>query len=423
MRRRLHAEIVAIGTELLLGDSVDTNSAWLSRRLTELGIAVTRHTSVDDDVARMLSVLGEASQRADAVLVTGGLGPTQDDLTRQAVARLAGVPLERRDALVDHVTTHFARSGRRMPPSNLVQADLPRGARVLRPHGTAAGFAVDLGRCAVYCLPGVPREMRAMADADVFPELAERAGLGTTVSRVVRTAGMSESHVAELLADTVEELEADDRASIAFLASRGETRVRVTATAASRQEALGLIDPVVERIVELLGAGVAGLDEEGPEHAVLRQLRQLGWTLGVAESMTGGGLAARLTRVPGASAVFRGGIVTYATDVKATLAGVDPALLEAHGPVSEQAATALARGARSRLGADVGVGVVGVAGPRAQGGKPVGLVHLAVVTPAGDVARQLDITRRSREDVQDFAVSYALDFVRRRLAEDAVGAA
>ena len=414
---RVRAEIVTIGTEFVLGESVDTNSTWLSARLTELGIPVLRHTSIDDDVDRIADVLAEALARADAVLVTGGLGPTQDDLTRIAVARVAGVPLERRPDLEEHVREHFRRTGREMPRSNLVQADLPRGARVLPPQGTAAGFAVAVDGAVVYCLPGVPREMRAMFDGHVFGELATRAGRGTTVSRVVRTAGMAESQVADLLGDIVAELARDGRAALAFLASRGETRVRVTATGGSRSAALGVIDPLVDRIVDVLGAGVAGLDDEGAEHAVLRQLRQLGWTLGLAESMTGGGVAARLTRVPGASRVFRGGLVVYATDVKVSLAGVDPSLLEAHGPVSAEVARALADAARVRLGTDVGLGLVGVAGPDEQGGKPVGRIHLAMSTGGGHaVERELDRPRRDREDIQDFAASAALDFLRRELA-------
>ena len=441
---RLRAEVVGIGTELLLGDAIDTNSAWLCARLGELGISVHRHTNVDDDIGRIVAVLAEAAARADAVIVTGGLGPTQDDLTRAAVAALARVPLVRDQSLVDYITDYFARSGRQMPMSNLVQADIPRGARVLTPQGTAAGLAIDVdgpdgGVCTIYCLPGVPREMKDMANASVLGELTDRAGLGTTVSRVIRTAGMAESQVSELLDDLVTETTRDHQVGIAFLASKGETRVRVTATGEDRSAALTLTDPIVDRIVERLGAGVAGLDDEGPEHAVVRQLRQLGATLALAESMTAGGVAARIARVPGASAVLRGGLVVYATPAKVEVAGIDPSLLDAHGPVSAEVAGALAERARVVVGADVGLGLVGVAGPAEQGGMPVGRVYLALSTDgsasaaaprggtvtqpdeaaagaAGIAVAEINLPRRSREDIQDFAVSRALDFLRRRLA-------
>lgn len=428
----MRAELVAIGTELLLGELVDTNSAWISARLAEIGVDVYRQVTVGDNVDRITEALRDAVERADAVLVTGGLGPTQDDLTRDAVAKLAGVGLERHDELVEHVAQVFARSGRSMPANNLMQADLPEGARVLAPVGTAAGFALDVGRATVYCLPGVPREMEPMLARDVLPALAERGGLAATVSRLVRTAGMSESGVAEQLAPLVERLEGpsesrdpslngqgdDDRVTLAFLASRGETRVRVTGKSTSREAALAVVDPIVDEIVEVLGAGVAGLDDEGPEYAVGRLLAGRGWTLAAAESVTGGHLGARLVGVPGASAWFRGGLVVYTEQAKTILAGVHPDLLARFGPVSTETAAALASGARDRLGADVGVGVVGVAGPATQGGRPVGTVCLAVALPGVlPATRELTLPGRSRSELQEWAASAALDELRRRLAE------
>lgn len=410
----LTAEIVAVGTELVAGEAVDTNSAWLSRRLGELGIRVLRHTSVADDLGHMVTVLSECARRAEAVVMTGGLGPTPDDLTRHAAAAVAGVPLERRQDLVDRITGYFAAAGRDMPPSNLVQADVPEGARVLPAQGTAPGFAFDVDRASVYCLPGVPREMQAMAEADLIPELAARAGRGVTVSRLVRTAGMAESHVAELVSEVLDPTGGGP--AVAYLASKGETRVRITTTAPDRAAALARINPLVDRIVDRLGAGVAGLDDEGPEHAVVRQLRQAGLTLAVAESMTAGGVAARIARVPGASMVLLGGIVVYATASKTALAGVPAAVLDDHGPVSAVVAARLAAGVRDRLTADLGLGLVGVAGPAQQGGVPVGRVHLALDTGGQVYERELNLSRRSREDIQDFAVSAAVDFVRRRVA-------
>ena len=361
------AELVAIGTELLLGDHVDTNSAWISQRLAAIGVNVYRHTTVGDNVGRIADVLEGAARRVDVVVVTGGLGPTQDDLTREAVANVAGVGLERRQGLADGIAEYFAARGRPMPGNNLVQADLPVGARALEPVGTAPGFVVQVGQAEVWCVPGVPREMQVMVERDLLPALQERYGLAATVSRLVRTSGMSESSVAERLADLVADLDAAGNPTIAFLASRGETRVRVTARAATVAAAGVIAEPVVAAVVARLGDGVSGLDGEGVEHAIARQLLAMGLTLATAESVTGGGVGARLVRVDGASDWYRGGLITYATSTKAELAGVDPALLGREGPVSEPVAAALAAGARERLGADLGLAVVGVAGPRPRG--------------------------------------------------------
>lgn len=414
----MRAELVSVGSELLLGQLVDTNSTWIAARLAEIGVDVHRQVTVGDNVERMIEAIGAAVGRADAVIVTGGLGPTQDDLTRVAVARLAGVELERRPELVEHVTGMFASGGRVMPANNLVQADLPAGARILAPAGTAAGFALDVGPATVYCLPGVPREMEVMVSRDVLPDLARGGGLAATASRLVRTAGMAESAVAEALAGVVDRLEPAGNPTIAFLASRGETRVRVTGKSTSREAALALVDPLVDEVAAMLGRGVTGLDDEGPEHAVARRLQALGWTLAVAESVTGGNLGARLVAVPGASTWFRGGLIVYTAEAKTTLGGVHPEVLARFGLVSQETAGALASGARDRLTADVGIGVVGVAGPTTQGGREVGTVCLAVALPGNlPTTRELRLPGRSRSEVQEWAASAALDELRRRLAE------
>lgn len=414
----MRAELVAVGSELLLGEGVDTNSAWISARLAEVGVDVHRHVTVGDNVDRMTAVFAEALARADAVVVTGGLGPTADDLTRVAVARVAGVELRRRPELVESLTARFRDAGRSMPPSNLVQTDLPEGARALAPVGTAPGFALEVDGATLYCVPGVPREMEVMVERDVVPALIARGGLAVTVSRSVRTAGVDEAAVGEIVGEVVERLDAAANPTIAFLASRGETRVRVTGKAGNREAALALVDPVVEEVARLLGRGVAGLDDEGAEHAVARHLQRLGWNLGVCESVSGGNLAARLVGVPGASGWFVGGLVVYATPTKVSLAGMDPALLEREGPVSEVTAGALAEGACERLGADVGIGVVGVAGPTTQNDRPVGTVCVGLALPGGAVhTRALQLPGRSRAQIQEWAASVALDFTRRRLAE------
>ena len=413
----MRAELIAIGSELLLGDNVDTNSAWISARLAEIGVDVHRHITVGDNVDRMTDVLVEACKRADAVIVTGGLGPTSDDLTRVAVARAAGVELERRHELAEYLYSYWAKTGREMPESNLVQADLPAGALVLEPVGTAAGFAVEVAGATVWCVPGVPREMEVMVARDILPRLREAAGTATTVSRVVRTAGMAESAVGEAVQPVVARLEAAGNPTVAFLATKGETRVRLTAKAETREAALALLDPLVDEVVGILGNNVAGIDDEGLEWTIARQLGALGLTLGLAESVTGGGVSARLVSVSGASSWLRGSLVTYATEVKSSVAQVPAAVLDEHGPVSESTAAALASGARSVLGADVGLAVVGVAGPATQGGHPVGFTCVAVALPDGTTvtgARRLPA--RARVELQEFAVSMALDFLRRRLA-------
>jgi nicotinamide-nucleotide amidase len=414
----VRAEIVAVGDELLLGEATDTNSAWLSARLAELGVRMSRHVTVADVVDDIAGALREACGRADVVLVSGGLGPTQDDVTRHAVAAVAGVALQRRTELEEYLRDYFARAGREMPERNLVQAELPVGARVLPAVGTAAGFAVDVGAATVYCLPGVPHEMRAMFDAEVVPALLERGDLEAIVSRVVRTGGLAEAAVADLCAPLVERLAPEGNPTVAFLASSGETRVRLTARADTPAAAHKLLAPLVAELLDRLGPGVTGVDDEGVEFSVARMLRAAGWTLALGESITGGGVAARLVTVHGASDWFRGGLVTYATDTKGALAGVDPALLDEHGPVSEPAAAALAGGARERLDADVGLGIVGVAGPTTQGGAPVGTVCVGVsFAGAGERTRTVRLPVRGRAEIQRFAASVALDYLRRRLAE------
>ena len=412
------AELVAVGSELLLGELVDTNSAWISARLAEAGIDVFRHTTVGDNTQRMLAVLRGACERANTVIVTGGLGPTHDDLTRVVVAKLMAVGLRRHEDLAEGIAAYFAERGLMMPANNLIQADLPVGARVLRPVGTAPGFVVEVNSTTVYCVPGMPREMKIMITRDVIPDIVRRSGLAVTVSRVVRTAGMSESEVAERCALVIDELDTARNPTIALLASRGETRVRVTAKAASREAALALANPVVERLIGLLGIGVVGIDDEGVEAAIGRLLQRLGLTLGVAESVTGGGVAARIVSVPGASSWFRGGLITYATSTKATLGGVDPAILERDGPVAESTVGQLAVGARERLSADVGLAVVGVAGPTRQSGQAVGTCCVGVALPDGAVRTYtVRLPGHTRADLQEFAASAALDYLRRQLAE------
>ncbi|HSJ43473.1 MAG TPA: competence/damage-inducible protein A [Euzebyales bacterium] len=411
----LRADVIAVGSELLTGDIVDTNSAWVAQRLSGLGINVRHVTVVGDVLDDLVATLRTAVTAADLVVVSGGLGPTPDDLTRFAVADVAGVPLERRDDLVDGIRRFFAELGRRMADTNLVQADLPVGATAIPPAGTAPGFTIEVDGTLVIALPGVPSELHTMMDRSVTPLLRRRGGLAVTVSRTVHTAAVAESDVAERCADVVDRVHRAGRAQVAFLASQGRTRVRVSARARDAAAAHAVVDPVVAEIVDRLGPAVTGLDDEGVEHAIARILGARGWTLAVAESITGGGVGARLVTVPGASGWFTGGVVTYATAAKSVLAAVPERVLAEHGPVSEETARALAVGIRGRLDTDVGLAVVGVAGPTTQGDRRVGTVCVAVAVHGSVHTRTVHLPPRSRVESQGFATTTALEYLRRRL--------
>lgn len=412
----MRCEIVGVGTELLLGQIVNTNAAWIGQRLADVGWDCLRHTAVGDNQARIAEVIREALGRADAVIVTGGLGPTQDDVTREAMAAVAGVPLVRRPELEAWLRERFARMGvQRMAEMNLRQADVPEGARYIdNPRGTAPGLIVEVDGKPAYAVPGVPREMEGMLEQVVLPDLAARAGEGRAiVSRTLRTAGVGESRLAERLTPLWEEAGAGE-VTLAYLASPGEVRVRLTAVGATRDEALADIAPVEARIREELGDIVYGTDDETLEAAVGRLLRERGGTLATAESLTGGLLGGRITAVPGSSGYYLGGVVAYATDAKASLLGVDQELLAGAGPVSEPVAAAMAEGARKAFGADLGLAATGVAGPAEQAGRRVGTLCLGVADAAGTATRTLTAPG-DRTQVRLWASAVALDLMRRRL--------
>ncbi|WP_261553822.1 competence/damage-inducible protein A [Frankia tisae] len=417
----MRAELLAVGDELLYGDIVNGNAAWLGRQLADVGVTVATSTVVGDDVEVIATAIRVALDRADAVIMTGGLGPTQDDLTREGIAAAAGVELRRDDVLEAELRRRFQAmgrlDGRDVPMMNYRQADLPRGAQPLpNGPGTAPGLRMEIGAGVVYAMPGVPFEMNDMFTASVLPDILRRAGQpAVVVHRVLRTAGMWESAVAEALAGEVDRLAPIGNPRIAFLASGGQTRVRITAQARDRAAAETLIAPVEAAARAALGAGVYGGDEDSLESVVLGLLRARSATLAVAESITGGLLAGRLTDVPGASVVFRGGVVSYATDVKASVLGVDEGLLAAEGAVSANTAAAMAAGVRARLGADYGLATTGVAGPAELEGKPAGTVHLGLAGPDGTTTRSVRLPG-DRARVRAFAAVTALDLLRRTLA-------
>jgi len=406
----VRCEIIGVGTELLLGQIVNTNAAWIGQRLADVGWDCLRHTQ------RIGGTIGEALGRADAVIVTGGLGPTQDDVTREALAEVAGVALVRQPELEAWLRERFGRMGiQRMAEMNLRQADVPEGARTIdNPRGTAPGLIIEIDGKPVYAVPGVPREMEGMLERVVLPDLAARAGEGRAiVSRTLRTAGVGESRLAERLTPLWEEAGAG-QVTMAYLASPGEVRVRLTAVGPTRDEALAEIAPVEARIREELGDIVYGADEEALEAAVGRLLRERGLSLATAESLTGGLLGGRITNVPGASDYYLGGVVAYATDAKASLLGVDPDLLAADGPVSEPVAAAMAEGARKAFGADLGLAATGVAGPTEQSGRRVGTLCLGVADAAGTATQTLTAPG-DRTQVRLWTATVALDLARRRL--------
>jgi nicotinamide-nucleotide amidase len=408
----VRCEVVAVGTELLLGQIVDTNSSWIGEQLAVHGIEHLRQTKVGDNHDRIVDVLRGALDRADAVIVCGGLGPTQDDITREAIASVMGVPLVRRDELADVIRELFASRGRAMPENNLRQADVPEGARVIEQRtGTAPGLICPVGDKVVYAVPGVPYEMQEMLQRAVLPDLTARAGVRVAiVSRTLRTWGESESRVAELLGPRLEALDGAGNPTIAFLASGIEgIKVRLTARAGSAAEAEALLDAEEAEVRAVLGQTVFSSTDQPMEAEVGRLLLQQGRTLAVAESLTGGLVAARIVDVPGASEWFRGGVVAYASDVKVDVLGVP------EGPVvSEAAATAMADGVRRRLGADVGLATTGVAGPTEQEGQPAGTVWigLAVGDDVGAVRLRLP---GDRSRVRQLTVISAMDHLRRRL--------
>jgi nicotinamide-nucleotide amidase len=411
----VRCEIVGVGTELLLGQIVNTNAAWIGQRLADVGWDCLRHTTVGDNEARIAEVLLEALGRADGVIVTGGLGPTQDDVTREAVAAVAGVPLVRRPVLEDWLRERFARMGTRMAEMNLRQADVPEGARYIdNPRGSAPGLIVEVGGKPLYAVPGVPREMEGMLERVVLPDLAARAGEGRAiVSRVLRTAGVGESRLAERLTP-LWEAAGGGQVTLAYLASAGEVRVRLTAVGATREEAMAEIAPVEAKIREELGEIVYGVDDETLEAAVGRLLGERNGTLATAESLTGGLLGGRVTAVAGSSAYYLGGVVAYATEAKAALLGVGRDLLATQGPVSEPAAAAMAEGARRAFGADLGLATTGVAGPTEQDGRPVGTLCLGVADAAGTATATMRAPG-DRAQVRAWAATVALDLLRRRL--------
>lgn len=409
--------ICSVGTELLTGDQVDSNAAWLSSRLREIGAETVLHLAVPDELDAMVEALQWMTEHCDGIVVGGGLGPTPDDVTREAIATLTGRELEQREDLEELIRQRFEDLGARMSPNNLRQARVPVGASAWPPVGTAPGFVVDVDGHPVWALPGVPWEMQQLFEQHVAPDVLALTGGRVTATRVVHVAGMGESQVSERLAE-IERRARDEGAQVAYLATRSEIQVKVTATGDDHDEAWATASDWIDEMVVELGMAVAGVDANSVEQAVHDLLLSAGATVASAESATAGMVCQRLAEVPGSSSTFRGGAVVYATESKSEVVGIDPGLLEEHPATSKPVTEALARRVRELYEADYGVATTGVAGPAPQDGVEVGTCVWAVCGPDGRV----DVTERvfpgDRDAIKGRLATAAMELLRRRLLDD-----
>ena len=408
------AELIAVGTELLLGNIANTDAQMISQGLSQLGINVYYHTVVGDNPQRVRQAVDIARGRADILITTGGLGPTCDDLTKVAVAQAFGKELVYHEPSAQRIRERFAQRGTPVTENNFQQAMVPEGCTVLdNDWGTAPGVAFQAGGTHVLMLPGPPRECAMMFRHRALPYLQQLAD-GVIASRTVKTFGIGESAAEALLRDLMNALH---NPTLAPYAKPTGTELRITAHAPTREEALRLIAPVEEQVKAILGDKVIGVDVDSLEEVCFALLKDRGLTVGTAESCTGGLLAKLLTDLPGSSAVFRGGVVSYTNGVKAGLLGVPQDLLDRYGAVSPQVAEALARGAKASLGCDIALSTTGVAGPDADDrGNPIGLVYLGLAWEGGcQVVPFRAGTQAERERVRRMAAWTGLDLIRRHL--------
>ncbi len=406
-------ELVTIGNELLLGFTVDTNGAEIARSLSALGIEVVRRTAVPDRAEAITVAVGEALRRTGAVVTTGGLGPTRDDVSKKAIADLYGLPLEFDDTVWSDIVARFARVQRAPAASNRSQAEVPRGATVLRnPWGTAPGLWLEAPIGLTVMLPGVPAEMRKLLEAEVVPRLAKRTSGGVVRSLLVRTTAIAESALAERMGEIEREIAP---LTLAYLPGIEGVDLRVTAWGVEPAAADRQLRVAADLLRSRAGDHVYGERDVDLAAVVLERARQAGLSLGAAESCTGGLVGGRLTNVPGSSDVFEGAVVCYSNRLKTELLGVPPELIAEHGAVSEPVARAMAGGARTRIGVDLAVSVTGIAGP--AGGtaeKPVGTVWFAVASSGGTESKRT-VFLGSREEIRERAAQTALFLLYRRL--------
>ncbi len=406
----MRAEILSIGTELLLGNITDTNATYLAQQLAGLGIDLYFVSTVGDNQQRIVETMRRAWDRADLIVTTGGLGPTEDDLTHESIAELLGEEMRVVPELEAELRAFFAGRGVAMPESNLKQATLIPSAKALpNPVGTAPGWWVERDGHIIISMPGVPHEMMRMWTHEAVPLLRPRTG-AVLFTRMLRVAGLGESTVEQRLQSFLQ----SSNPTIATYAKRDAVDVRVTAKAATELEAQGMVAAMEAQVREVLGSHIFGINDETLQSVLGAILLDKGWTLGAMESCTGGLFASTITDVAGSSDYFRGGLVSYSTEMKAEW-GVSRETLETRGAVSLETARAMASAARARLGVDVGVGITGVAGPSEQEGKPVGTVHIAVESPLGVATASPSLSSRSRVEVKWRATQAALNLARLHL--------
>ncbi|HEY5425592.1 MAG TPA: competence/damage-inducible protein A [Candidatus Tumulicola sp.] len=409
-------ELIAIGTELLLGQLLDTNTPFVAARLAEIGLDVRATHGIGDNRELIAAAIRDILERRDGVVTTGGLGPTVDDLTKEAVCDALGLDTATYEPALRSMEAFFASTGREMRPNNLKQAELPGGSFPLEnPNGTAPGFvAFSREGKFVACMPGVPREMKPMLEDRLVPFLRERFGARDAIyTRVIHTIGIGESEIDHRIDDLFRTAE---NPKIAVLAHDARADVKITVKSSSAREAQAAIAPLQAEIEKRLEGFVFGVDDASPESAVAALLQARGWMAATAESCTGGRIAAALTRLPGSSETFAGGIVAYDNAVKIERLGIDAKILESDGAVSEATALAMARGARTQIGADVAIATTGIAGP--GGGtpeKPVGLVWFAVDDAAGRSRAWRMQLRGDRSAIQTRATVVALGLLWKHL--------
>ncbi len=409
----LNAEIIAIGSELLTPYRLDTNSLWLTDRLNSIGIEVKLKTIVGDDEARLEEAIREAMQRVEIIISTGGLGPTEDDITKKVFARVLRRRLVLHENLLAALRERFARRNLKMPEINARQALIPEGAMVLEnKRGTAPGILLSEKNCTFVLLPGPPREMKPMFDESVMPVLRQRVGEMVIVRRSLSIFGLTESGVDELAAPIYRQY---TNPATTILANEGQIELHLTARARNEQEAGKLLEELAGQLEEVLGEYIFSTRGEPLEEAVGELLKLKGYTLATAESCTGGLLAAALTNVPGSSRYFLQGVVAYSNEAKVNLLGVPSKLLQEHGAVSPEVAEAMAIGIRRRARSTIGVGITGIAGP--DGGsetKPVGLVYIGLADEVQSFSRKF-LFPGDRQLIRNLSVKAALDLVRRRI--------
>jgi nicotinamide-nucleotide amidase len=409
----LTAEIIAVGSELLTPFRTDTNSLWLTERLNTVGVEVKLKTIVGDDDARLEETIRDALKRSGVVVLTGGLGPTEDDITRKIAARALGRRLMLDEKVLEDIRAKFLRWGRKMPEINARQAMVMEGAEVLaNPNGSAPGMYLEHDGRVVVLLPGPPREMKPMFDGLVLPRLSERSGGVRVARRVLRVAGLGESAVDERIAPVYTQYK-NPQTTILF--TNTEIEIHLTAQGKTEAEAELLLDGLAGQIEERLSDSIFAFRGEKMEEVVGLRLAVSGFTLATAESCTGGLIAHRLTEVPGSSTYFMEGVVTYSDEAKTRLLGVPTELIERHGAVSAEVAEAMAVGVKQRAGTDFGLSVTGIAGP--GGGteeKPVGLVYVALADDAHTEHKRLMLPG-DRYLIRWRSSQFALDLLRRRL--------